>query len=346
MLRLSKSFIYSTSNINSSNINCSNINSSNINFSTTISTNIGTNVIDRNGFDHSSAVLTITNQTPTTSGLLNDSLPVLNLCRMNTAGVSIGARATFCLSRYENNGVNSRTLLDLKLLNDASMTTSIKFYSNGEVFINGTLSTDTILLNNESIITSDNAANLIQITQTNQKILLKTGSANIIYLNIGTSKTNMVNISSTNFNINGKLIVRNSATINSSLDIPNNFINSTGRWFKTASTFSLIGTNQYRAGFDFSFLPDLIKNKTYICDCCITIGGTKTSASYGFTQIVKNRGDIGTQNAGYYKYLYFHNIAAIDWFGSWNNALNIYVNTSELLYLRGALCIIRLICLE
>jgi hypothetical protein len=76
-------------------------------------------VSDRGSYDHSQAPLTITNQTPTTATVLNDSLPVLNLCRQGTGSVAYGARATLCLSRFENVGVWSRTRLDFKLASDS-----------------------------------------------------------------------------------------------------------------------------------------------------------------------------------------------------------------------------------
>ncbi len=65
-------------------------------------------------YDHSTAPLTITNQTPTGT-TLNDPQPTLNLCRQGVNGVSYGARATFKLCRYENSGTNSRTRMDIVL---------------------------------------------------------------------------------------------------------------------------------------------------------------------------------------------------------------------------------------
>ena len=75
-------------------------------------------VNDRGSYDHALAPLTITNQTPTSATVLNDSLPVLNLCRQGTGMVSYGARATLCLSRFENSETWSRTRLDFKLASD------------------------------------------------------------------------------------------------------------------------------------------------------------------------------------------------------------------------------------
>ena len=74
-------------------------------------------VNDRGGYNHASAPLTITNQTATGT-TLNDSLPILNICRQGVGGVAYGARATMCLSRFANDNVWSRTRLDFKLASD------------------------------------------------------------------------------------------------------------------------------------------------------------------------------------------------------------------------------------
>jgi len=79
-------------------------------------------VVKRNGFDHSGAPLTITH--PTASGsTLNDKLPVLHLCRQGSSSFgteSAGQRATFALSRYEDNSglEGSRTRMDIQMPHD------------------------------------------------------------------------------------------------------------------------------------------------------------------------------------------------------------------------------------
>ena len=101
---------------------------------------INSNVSDSNSFDFSTAPATITHPTPTTSALLNDSLPVLHLCRQGTSGQAYGCRASFHLSRYENNGTNSRTRLDVVLANAMfDSATIITVLSNGNVGINQTV---------------------------------------------------------------------------------------------------------------------------------------------------------------------------------------------------------------
>jgi hypothetical protein len=76
---------------------------------------IGNEVSDRATYDHSIAPLTITHQTATSTTVLNDPKPVLNLCRQGTSSQTYGSRATIALSRYENNALNSRTRMDLIL---------------------------------------------------------------------------------------------------------------------------------------------------------------------------------------------------------------------------------------
>jgi hypothetical protein len=74
-------------------------------------------VNDRSSYNHALAPLTITNQT-ISGTTLNDSLPVLNICRQGLGGVAYGQRATMCLSRFANDNVWSRTRLDFKLASD------------------------------------------------------------------------------------------------------------------------------------------------------------------------------------------------------------------------------------
>ncbi|MGY8913433.1 MAG: tail fiber domain-containing protein, partial [Flavobacteriales bacterium] len=69
----------------------------------------------RASYDHSLAPMTVTNRTVTSNTILNDPKHVLNLAREGTSGEAYGANATFKLSRWENNGLNSRTRLDLNL---------------------------------------------------------------------------------------------------------------------------------------------------------------------------------------------------------------------------------------
>jgi chaperonin cofactor prefoldin len=73
---------------------------------------------DRNGFDHSESPLTITHQTGTSTTALNDPKTILHLCRQGSSGQAFGSKASFKLCRWETNGVNSRSRLDITLSHD------------------------------------------------------------------------------------------------------------------------------------------------------------------------------------------------------------------------------------
>ena len=75
-------------------------------------------VIDANSFNHNEAPLTITNQTATSTTILNDPRSVLHLCRQGTSSQAFGSKASFKLSRWENTSTFSRTRLDITLAND------------------------------------------------------------------------------------------------------------------------------------------------------------------------------------------------------------------------------------
>ena len=109
----------------------------------------------RNTYDHSLAPMTITNRTVTSNSTLNDPKHVLNLAREGTSGEAYGARATFKLSRWENNHVNSRTRLDLDVAHGYyNEVTVMQWYSNGTVKLSGGTnvnSDDRIKYNEEDI---------------------------------------------------------------------------------------------------------------------------------------------------------------------------------------------------
>jgi hypothetical protein len=109
----------------------------------------------RASYDHSLAPMTITNRISTSNATLNDPKHVLNLAREGTSGEAYGARATFKLSRWENNYVNSRSRLDLDLAHDQyNEVTVMKWYSNGTVNLssgNAVESDDRIKYNEEDI---------------------------------------------------------------------------------------------------------------------------------------------------------------------------------------------------
>jgi hypothetical protein len=91
------------------------------NITTTPSTRlqVGPKVSDDNSYTYDVNSLYVVHQTATSTTVLNDPKEVLLLGRQGTGGQAFGAAASFRLSRYENNGVNSRTRLDLVLAHDS-----------------------------------------------------------------------------------------------------------------------------------------------------------------------------------------------------------------------------------
>ena len=76
---------------------------------------VGYSVVDDNNYVYDTDSLMVVHQTPTSDAVLNDPKDVLVLARQGTAGQAVGAKASFALSRYENNGINSRSRLDIDL---------------------------------------------------------------------------------------------------------------------------------------------------------------------------------------------------------------------------------------
>jgi hypothetical protein len=100
---------------------------------------VNAKVADDASVNYDSNTVYITHQTPTSTTVLNDPKPVLLLARQGTGGQAYGAAAEFNLSRYENNNVNSRTRLDIKLAHqsfmDSTNTTVMTMRSDGNIGI-------------------------------------------------------------------------------------------------------------------------------------------------------------------------------------------------------------------
>jgi len=102
--------------------------------------NLNNNIIvgDATSYNYSDAPLTITNQNVISLTEI-DPKNVLHLCRVgNTIGATNGVRASFKLDRWEINGNNSRTRLDIALANNIyseESPTIMTFLSNGRVGI-------------------------------------------------------------------------------------------------------------------------------------------------------------------------------------------------------------------
>ena len=92
------------------------------------------------GFDFSDIPLQVNyNTVATSSSTLNDPKTVMLLTREGTGGEAYAAGAGFQLSRWENNGVNSRSRLDIALKDDSfDLTNVMTLRSNGNVGIGTT----------------------------------------------------------------------------------------------------------------------------------------------------------------------------------------------------------------
>jgi len=117
-------------------------------------------VVNRNNFNHSLAPATITNTTPNST--LNQPLNLLHLCSEGVNMASFGNKATFSICRYENDGTNSRTRLDISLAHSSYDDVNImSFRSDNRVGINNitpayTLDVNGIINTNNNLIVAGN----------------------------------------------------------------------------------------------------------------------------------------------------------------------------------------------
>jgi hypothetical protein len=101
---------------------------------------VGAEVLDDNGYAYDGNTAMVVHQQPTSTTVLNDPKETLLLARQGTVGQAYGAAASFDLSRYENNSVNSRTRLDFKLAHNsflATPTIAMTMLSSGNVGLGG-----------------------------------------------------------------------------------------------------------------------------------------------------------------------------------------------------------------
>jgi hypothetical protein len=101
---------------------------------------VGTEVVDDFAYAYDGNTVIVVHQQPTSTTVLNDPKETLLLARQGTGGQAYGAAASFDLSRYENNSVNSRTRLDFKLAHNsflATPTIAMTMLSSGNVGLGG-----------------------------------------------------------------------------------------------------------------------------------------------------------------------------------------------------------------
>ena len=100
---------------------------------------------DDAAYSYDANALMVVHQTGTGTAVLNDPKTVLYLGRQGTLAESYGAMAFFSISRYENDGANSRTRLDIDLMhNYFTPATVLTLLSSGNVGI-GTVAPDALL---------------------------------------------------------------------------------------------------------------------------------------------------------------------------------------------------------
>jgi hypothetical protein len=316
MLKLSKSILNSSSNINCSNINTSNINCT-YNF---IVNKLTIGKILNDGYNYNNDPLTLTTQNPiiSTTGV-NDSVSVLDLCRQGTSSQSYGARASFNLSRHTISTTNANTLLELKLAHNSYDNNSIMIInSNGDATIKTITQTTIIKLISNGKINSGNDNNFIQISNVSNNLILQ--SENIIYFNIGTSTGSSFNVNSQELTLNNGNLITN-GLVDFRAEFSASRLICYSRWIKVLRTFSF--TNGYYY-FTNTFEENLVVNKTYLVDVIVTLGNTLLS--YKLTQIINNIGTNVLQ-----KYIQIENInpSNIFWDTYLCRRLWIYVATSS-----------------
>lgn len=98
---------------------------------------INDKTIDSGNKNYTLTPLSVFNQTASSSSILNDPQPVLNLARQGASAQTYGQNACFKLCRWENSGLNSRTRLDIDLSDGVNDDTNIiSLRSDGKVSFN------------------------------------------------------------------------------------------------------------------------------------------------------------------------------------------------------------------
>jgi predicted acyltransferase (DUF342 family) len=191
-------------------------------------------VADNNTFNHSTAPLTVT--IPTATGAtLNDQLPVAHFTRQGLGNVSYGARATFALSRWENNATNSRTRLDIGIAHDMyAAVYPMSIRSDGRVGINTTTPAQALDVtgggNFTGTVTAPTFSGALSGNATSATTATTAGTANA--LNTANAYT------VTNLTVTGTLTASQGASVANSLNPVNAY---TGESFRATS--DLIASN-------------------------------------------------------------------------------------------------------
>jgi hypothetical protein len=212
---------------------------------------INPTVIDNFSFDHSIAPLTVTQNSSTGTTILNDQSPVLHLTRQGKSAQAYGLRSTFALSRYENNGLNSRTRLDIGLSQnfyDTVYVISVRADGNiginntapafnlditGTARITGSLTTGNVNITNGTLVINSSMGNVTPFTPVS---VVNTNQSGIGGINLSNNLQNAyIGIAGTSYsvanNINN-LFIQSSTNIilsaNGAGGSPHLFVSTTG----------------------------------------------------------------------------------------------------------------------
>jgi hypothetical protein len=179
-------------------------------------------ILDPGSYDFREAPLSVFYSKVLTSGsVLNDPKPVFNMARDGTSGTNYACTAIFNLSRWENNGTNSRTRMDLTMSHGIMDNVNVMtIRSDGNVGLgtqtptqrldlgSGNLATNTVTNNNADLnIQTSTANSIIFKTSGTEKIRINNSG----YLGIGTNNP-LENLSVTGGTNQARLVTLRSTT--------------------------------------------------------------------------------------------------------------------------------------
>jgi hypothetical protein len=288
-------------------------------------------VSDRNSYDHSESPLTITHQTASSSTVLNDPKTILHLCRQGTGGQAFGGKASFKLCRWENNGVNSRTRLDITLAHGQYDDTNIIcFESDGTVGI-GTLTPQRSLHVQQALRIGGSGA-VIDFGDDMTTQIYRSGTSQEIRFVTGNVDNRMIISSGGNVSIGTTDTATYKLNVNGSLNATSLFVGGTAftgssQWVGTTNIYNItgnvgIGTNNPLAKLHINYTSTATNPDTGITGLYV-YNPTNTA---GQNSVITNR--IGGSTAGSVIY-------GFDVSGSYGYSIKMNGNSSALRFNSG-----------
>jgi hypothetical protein len=198
-------------------------------------------VNNRNIYNHNSngSVATFTNTI--TNGKLNDNYPIIHLCRDGFFN-NYGLKSTICLSRWESNGINSRTKINFLLshnnYNDESNVFSL--YSDGTAKILNKLIIGDSNLGYLELTGTENSNKYNLFVSSNNDLIYKYNLNDILSINTSGINGLKSNLFLNNLNINWSNI-KNSPSFIDSSTLTNTYLSN----YLTLNSFNyLVDCNQ------------------------------------------------------------------------------------------------------